>query len=70
MWRKETPCYLCENIKDTCTSKSKHLDEIIVTQNWQFIGLNVRYVVNNILGVQKQNLGLGQITRKVRSKSL
>ena len=34
---KRPPCHLCENIKDTCTFKSKHLDEIIVTQNWQFI---------------------------------
>ena len=25
---KRPPCHLCENIKDTCTFKSKHLDEI------------------------------------------
>ena len=25
---KGPPCHLCENIKDTCTFKSKHLDEI------------------------------------------
>ena len=26
--RKRAPCHLCENVKDTCTFKSKHLDEI------------------------------------------
>ena len=26
--RKGPPCHLCENIKDTSTFKSKHLDEI------------------------------------------
>ena len=25
---KRAPCHLCENIKDICTFKSKHLDEI------------------------------------------
>ena len=25
---KRPPCHLCENMKDTCTFKSKHLDEI------------------------------------------
>ena len=25
---KRPPCHLCENIKDTCTFKSKHLEEI------------------------------------------
>ena len=25
---KRPPCHLCENIKDTCTFKSKHLDQI------------------------------------------
>ena len=74
---KRRPCHLYENIKDICTFKSKHLvryikstRSIIVTQKWQFIWLNARYVVNNILGVQKQSLGLGQITKKVRSKAL
>ena len=43
---------------------------IIVTQKWQFISLNARYVVNNILGVQKQSLGLAQITTEVRSENL
>ena len=41
---------------------------IIVTQKWQFVWLNVRYVVNNILGMQKQSLGLGQITTNVPSE--
>ena len=27
-WGKRPPCHLCENIKDTWTFKSKHLDEI------------------------------------------
>ena len=26
--RKRPPCHLCENMNDTCTFKSKHLDEI------------------------------------------
>ena len=26
--RKRPPCYLCENMKDTCTFKSKHLNEV------------------------------------------
>ena len=49
---KRPPCHLCENMKDTCTFKSKHLNEvhkinkkyfnnckklIIVTQKWHFI---------------------------------
>ena len=25
---KRPPCHLCENMKDTCTFKSKHLDEV------------------------------------------
>ena len=25
---KRPPCHLCENMKDTCTFKSKHLNEI------------------------------------------
>ena len=25
---KRPPCHLCENIKDTCTFKSKHLNEV------------------------------------------
>ena len=24
---KRTPCHLCENMKDTCTFKSKHINE-------------------------------------------
>ena len=41
---KRLPCHLCENMKDTCTFKNKHLNEVrrievstIVTQEWQFI---------------------------------
>ena len=25
---KNTPCHLCQNMKDTCTFKSKHLNEV------------------------------------------
>ena len=25
---KRPPCHLCENMKDTCTFKSKHLNEV------------------------------------------
>ena len=28
MYRKRPPCHLCENVKDTCTFKSKHLSEV------------------------------------------
>ena len=42
----------------------------IVTQKWQFIWQNVRYVASNILAVQKQSLGLGQITTSVQRESL
>ena len=73
---KRPPCHLCENIRDTCTFKSKHLDEIHkINKNYNCnskmaVSLSdCKYVVNNILGVQKQSLGLGQITTKVRSES-
>ena len=32
--------------------------------------LNVRYLVSNVLGVQKQTLGPGHIIAKVQSESL
>ena len=42
----------------------------VVTQKWQFIGENVRYVMSNILAVQKQSLRLRQITIRVHRQSL
>ena len=42
----------------------------IETKKWQFIWKNVRYVVSNIPELQKQSLGLGQITMKVRREGL
>ena len=57
---KRPPCHLCENIRDTCTFKSKHLDEIHkINKNYNCnskmaVSLSdCKYVVNNILGVQK-----------------
>ena len=77
---KRPPWHLCENMKETCTFNRKYLDEIhksnkkyngnskiavyLIEGKWYIC------VVINILGVQKQSLGQGQITTKVHSESL
>ena len=77
---KRPPWHLCENMKETCTFKRKYLDEIHKS-NKKYNGsskIAVYFiegkwyicVVINILGVQKQSLGQGQITTKVHSESL
>ena len=43
---KRPPCHLCENIKDTCTFKSKHLDEIHkINKNYKFNSKMVVYLI-------------------------
>ena len=74
---KRPPCHLCENMKDTCTFKSKHLNEVHK--------INKKYNCNSKIAVylieceicgdqytaeQKQNLDLGQVTLRVRRESL
>ena len=73
---KRPPCHLCGNMKDTCTFKSKHLHEIykidkkyICNSEMAVYLIECNICLNNILGVQKQSLGLGQITTKVRNES-
>ena len=41
--RRRTPCHFCQNIKDTCTFKSKHLDEIHI--------INKKYNCNSKMAV-------------------
>ena len=72
---KRPPCHLCENMKDTCTFKCKHLDEIYKTNkkyncNSKMVVYLIECQISNILEVQNLSLGLGQITTKVFSKSL
>ena len=64
-------------MKDACTFKSKHLDEIHkINKKYNCNSKMAVYLIEckicgeHILGVQKQRLGLGQVTTKVRSKSL
>ena len=71
---KRPPCHLCENMKDTCTFKSKHLNEVHkINKKYNCNSKMAVYliecesnVVSNILTVQKQSLDLGQITIRVR----
>ena len=73
---KRPPCHLCENMKDTCTFKSKHLNEVHkINKKYNCNSKMAVYliecesnVVSNILTVQKQSLDLGQITMSTQNK--
>ena len=75
---KRPPCHLCENTKDTCTFKSKHLNEVHKINKKYNCNSKMAvylieceiYLASNILAVQKQSLDLGQITIRVRRESL
>ena len=58
---KRPPCHLCENIKDTCTFKCKHLDEIHKTNkkyncNSKMVVYLIECQISNILEVQNLSL--------------
>ena len=64
---KRPPCHLCENIKDTCTFKSKHLDEIHkINKNYKFNSKMVVYLIEcKICGEQYT----GSTKTKFRSRA-
>ena len=58
---KRPPCHLCENMKDTCTFKCKHLDEIYKTNkkyncNSKMVVYLIECQISNILEVQNLSL--------------
>ena len=71
---KRPPCHLYENMKDRCTFKSKHLNEVHkINKKYNCnskMAVYLRSVVSNILAVRKQSFGLEQITIRVRRESL
>ena len=68
---KGPPCHLCESIKDTCTFKSKHLDEM---HNKKYNCIDYlsecKICGEQYTGSTKQSFGLREITIKVRNESL
>ena len=73
---KRPPCHLCENMKDTCTFKSKHLNEVHkINKKYNCNSKIAVYLIEcEICGEQytcsTKSLDLGQITIRVRRESL
>ena len=75
---KNTPCHLCENMKDTCTFKSKHLNEVHkINKEYNCSSKMAVYLIESEIcgeqytGSTKKSLDLGQGTiRGVRRECL
>ena len=62
---KRPPCHLCENMKDTCTFKSKHLDEVHKINNYNCNSELAGYLIEcQIYGEQY----IGSTKTKFRSR--
>ena len=75
--RKIPPFHLWENMKDTCTFKSKHINEVHeINRKYNCNSKMTVYLIEcemcgeQYTGSTKPNLGLGQRTMRIRRGSL